>query len=293
MCDGIVFPDRAEPTTNTGALSLFVTLPVTRVQYSLWNQNRHQRPRRCGSLVRLMTPGPMPQTVHIFREHEAKIDFGSVQCRESLGAPLLRVFSQARLPGQAREHLQKEAIQFVIGGRTQIRAATVPAPLASVVPVRQSILQPVNSLFKQTAHHRISSFDIQVIKTDKRGHETVENARNRSARNLRVQSVAIHRNPDSGVFDIELKYFCGILEKLQQLGPFRQTPRANQSTDNQALSVCRDPWRLEQHWAVGVIEVHRPNRRAVAARNRILLQPGNLFEESAQVRFIPAPKVVP
>src|SRR5260370_16662599 len=137
----------------------------------------------------------MPQTVHIFREHEAKIDFGSVQCRASLGAPLLSVFSQARLAGQAREHLQKEAIQGVIGGRTQIRAATVPAPLASVVPARQSILEPVNSLFKQTAHHRISSFDIQFIKTDKRGHETVENARNRSARNLRVQGDAINRNP--------------------------------------------------------------------------------------------------
>src|ERR1700687_3347747 len=128
MCDGIVFPDRAEPTTNTGALSLFVTLPVTRVEHSLWNGNRHQRPRRCGSLVRLMTPGPMPQTVHIFREQEAKIDFDSVQCRASLGAPLLRVFSQARLPGQAREHLQKEAIQVVIGGGGQTPAANAPAP---------------------------------------------------------------------------------------------------------------------------------------------------------------------
>src|SRR5467141_404366 len=149
----------------------------------------------------------MPQTVHIFREHEAKIDFGSAQRRESLGAPLLRVFSQTRLPGQARQHLQKKAIQVVISRRTQIRAATIPAPLASVVPAWQSILEPVNSLFKQAAHHRIFGFDIQVIKTDERGHETVENARNRAAGNLRVQSVAIERNPDSGVFDIELKYF--------------------------------------------------------------------------------------
>src|SRR5258708_22825632 len=112
------------------------------------------------------------------------MDLGSGEGRESFGAPLLRVFSQTRLRGQTCQHLQEKAIQVVIGRRAKIRAATVPTPLSSVVPAWQSILEPVDSLFKQAAHHRIFGFDVQVIKTDEPGHETLQEPPNRPARDL-------------------------------------------------------------------------------------------------------------
>src|SRR5271170_1755994 len=116
----MVFPDRAEPTTNTGALSLVVTLAVARLR----NGSRHQRSRRRGSPVRFLPPGPVPHTVCVFREQKAEINLRSVQRRELLGAPSLCVFSQTRLLRQASQHLEKKAIQVVIGRRTQIRLTT-------------------------------------------------------------------------------------------------------------------------------------------------------------------------
>ena len=80
----------------------------------------------------------------------------------------------------------------MISRRAEIRAV-IPTPLAAVVPAWKRILEPGNSLAKQAAHDGIVGLEMQVLRTDQRSEEAVENARGRPTRSKECRFASFPR----------------------------------------------------------------------------------------------------
>src|SRR5271166_5935167 len=94
------------------------------------------------------------------------------------------------------------------------------------------------------------------------------------------------RDPDAVLLNVKGKNLARRLQEFQEMGSPGHAITANQSTDDHALIVSRNPRRLQEGCTVEAVEGIGPDHRTVSPDHGMGLQPVELKQESIAAGFI-------